>query len=146
MSMSVIMIMVCDMLNKIYWQIPGRVIVTEYAGAVSVDDLRDGGETMVQLMSIKGQEPSVHAIIDTSRRANTDDHTLIEESNIAAVQQALLAYPAAGWTIIIDPTSGRLNRWMRTLTGHAKQARYHICSSLDDALAFLSKQDATLAN
>ncbi|MAU12005.1 MAG: hypothetical protein CL607_19435 [Anaerolineaceae bacterium] len=137
---------VCDMLNKIYWEIPGRVIVTEYAGAVSVDDLRDGGETMVQLMTIKGQEPFVHAIIDTSRRANTDDHSLIEESTIAVVQQALLSYPAAGWTVIIDPTSGRLNRWMRTLTGQARQARYHICNSLDDALAFLNKQDTTLAN
>ena len=134
------------MLNKIYWQIPGRVIVTEYAGSVSVEDLRDGGETMVQLMSIKGQEPFVHAIIDTSKRANPDDHSLIEVTNIAAVQQTLLAYPYAGWTVIIDPSSGRFNRWVRKLTGHAKQARYHICSNLEHAISFLSQQDTTLTS
>lgn len=134
------------MLNKIYWQVPGRVIVTEYAGAVSVDDLVFGGETVVQLIDIKGQQPYVHAIIDTSKRANVDDASFLNEASIASIQQSLQTHPLAGWTVIIDPRSGRMNRWIRQLSGRAHQSHYHICGSLDDALAFLSKQDTTLTN
>jgi hypothetical protein len=134
------------MLNKIYWQIPGRVIVTEYAGSVSVDEIVYGGETIAQLIDIKGQQPYVHAIIDTSKRLNVDDTHLLDEANIATIQQPLRQHPLAGWTVIIDPNAGRMNRWLRQITGRSQQSHYHICGSLDDALAFLNKQDVTLVN
>lgn len=130
------------MLNKIYWEIPGRVIVTEFAGTVSAENLQDACEAVKQLIHLRGQAPHVHIVVDVSKRTQTTNAELFSPETICDVQADLKQNALAGWLIVIDPHTKRFERWLRRRSG--RSVNYLVCASMHEALDFLLREDKTL--
>ncbi|MDX2162130.1 MAG: hypothetical protein SF162_12450 [bacterium] len=125
------------MSTQTHWLIPGQVIYTRLDGIFT---LRDFQEMVAQIDSMGGGHPNahVHVIVDGTRI----ERTLLYPADIVRVMLNANWFRPGGW--VVGLTRNKVDGFLATLAVQVFGVRGHYVLTIDDALHFLSQQDAAL--
>jgi hypothetical protein len=132
------------MLKRVYWKIPTRLLVLEYAGVLTPQMMESGVHQANALLATEGVLP-VHSIFDMSGKAglSADFYNLKHLRNMFAAIGPGANHDA--WTVTIDPKPQGVLPSMATMTAQLARRRLQVTGSMAEALAFLYQQDSSLA-
>jgi hypothetical protein len=118
------------------WYLPGRVILSQNIGDVTVDDMMQVDQPLVDLIEA-GEAPLVHVIVDCSemgqapRRVKTFTETQWPK------------HDGLGWTIVVA-LNNRLLEFVAGTAARVLRMRVRFVRTLAEARAFLNDVDSTL--
>ncbi len=131
------------MSHRSYWYIPGRILLVEYSGVVTIDDLRASLDTMRQLGKTEAKPPYLHIIGDSSPRT-TLDKSLFSLKSLAAVTDLQEDKSMFGWTIHVDPSPNTTINFLLNSVAQIIKSRFRTFPAMESCLSFLNEMDATL--
>lgn len=132
---------------EVSWMIEGRVIYAR--GTDSVDDMAARNHIYLQMIEEAGQPPMVHVIVDytgaPSRNRLVGIHYYVDSPKLSLdeARSRLVAHPLLGWMVMVGAPNPSLKLAGRVLAAEGRYHRHH-CDTLEEAFAFLEKEDATL--
>lgn len=119
------------------WYVAKRIIVTTYTGNISIEDIHGQIEETRRL--INEGTPLIHSIIDLSKIDKWPPLNVVNEfraMDIEAVRERI------GWSIIV--ANNMVLKFGSSLFAPIFNLRQRIFTTVDEALAFLHENDATL--
>lgn len=128
------------MIGDVYWQIAGRVLVVEFTGVITIDDVRKSNQRIRNLVESDGKAAMVHVISDA--RTRTDIHK--ELRSLKNFKEASQTSDDTGWLIVVDPNPDIVLRFVVNTLSQLTSQRFRVMTSFDDATNFLYEMDATL--
>lgn len=118
---------------RVSWMQHGHIILIEFSGNVTLDDLREQLALTVE-MSESVDTPLVHTIVD-ALNVTSYPMSLKEYSKVYTRRAQNL-----GWTIFV--THHQILRFFSKLVTHFSDARYASVDSIDQALRYIAARDA----
>lgn len=128
------------MASSIAWLIPCRVILWEYSGDVSLEDVA-GGYQMVFRMFEEVQEGPVHFLVDFSEAGRV----LFKIEEIASLSIDPI-WPLVGWFVYVGQETNFYYRAITDMLATVRDTRMEWLPTREEGLAFLKAQDSTLSD
>jgi hypothetical protein len=128
------------MAYEIKWYVEGRIIYDRLYGDLTFDDAVQTSSILTDYLGRAAPLPLIHVIVDLSEMER-----MPLEVNLKRFNQAMqhMKAPNLGWTLMI--TSHPIARFLASTLTQIARARFRTFTSREEALAFLSDQDETLA-
>ena len=134
------------MLDQIYWRIPNRVLVMQYSGELSFEEFKTGVLAAHKMLA-EADIPTnslVHVINDVSRTSATRRNWM-QFSQVNSFMKSLPDQLITGWLVIVDSTPNPMASFIVSVVSQVTRTRFHVVTSMDEAIDYLSKVDLTLA-
>ncbi len=119
------------------WYVENRVILTRYTGIIRVEDIQ--GQIEETRVMIEQGTPLIHSIIDLSQIEKWPALNVVNEFRSTDIEQVR---ERIGWSVIV--ANNIVLKFGSALFAPIFNLRQRIFSTLDEALAFLSENDASL--
>jgi hypothetical protein len=116
------------------WYVEKRIFYQRFYGIIGLDDFRLSLEQTGQFMA-EGT-PLIHAIADL--RQIEKYPPMFDLTRMAR----RTGFPGIGWTVIV--VTNPVMRFIGSILTQFTVSHYHVASTLEDALDFLSSRDSTL--
>lgn len=130
------------------WYVPGRVLYG--AGSLDRDQMLARNRQFLEVMQAEGQPPQVHFLIDHNGRYTPRDllrppHLMHYYINLGddEIREKLVTHPLCGWVMSIGTPTTAL-KMAGAATSKRHQYQWKTVKTLDEALAFLKRQDESL--
>lgn len=120
------------MLDFVRWLVQGRVILVQFSGVLSLQDVHEMNAKAAVLMQ-QALPPHVHVIADGTRVTEFDKDLI----SIRTMHGALAKHPLVNWHIIVDPKPNPAMKFIGSTVFNLLGARMRVMTSIDEAMAFL---------
>jgi len=118
--------------------VPGQVMLAEIYGEVTWEDFENSCNEQMRLM--ENSDHDLMHIIAKMDRAESHPTSL---GRLNSIFKPLMTHPKYGWLVVIG-MNNRLTIFLTTTLAKIFKIRYHTEDSVEDAIAFLKRVDATL--
>lgn len=123
------------------WTIKGYVIFIRYSGDITMDDVREVRDRVVEMRDSTPGDHFIHHIAEIDN-AGTYPKSLGE---IASVARPFLTHPRMGYTVVVN-LSNPFARFLAEMLAKFTRMRYRSVSTFDDALSFLHSVDTSITH
>jgi hypothetical protein len=119
------------------WYIPGAIVLSEYSGAVTKDEIRESTLELIKLLA-STERPLVHTVTDISEVTEALPLTQV----IGAIRETNFK-PANGWHITVGEKSPMV-KFVSNLSRQLLRMRTRTFDTMEEALAFLRETDSSI--
>lgn len=126
-------------MTPVTWHTPGRILYDCPQGAITQEIAEASNDMILRLLNSQSNPPlgGIHLILDFQQATEIP-------RNLTNATQTLkyMRHPALGWTIMI--TENQIQRMFASVLAQIFRVRFKMVGSMEEALAFLYRQDPTL--
>jgi hypothetical protein len=120
------------MLDFVRWTVTGRVLLVQFSGLLTPDDVQQMN-TQAALLMEEALPPHVHVIVDGERVTKFASELM----NIRMLRSLLGKHPQVNWHIIVDPDPNPAMHFIGMAVFNLMRARLRVIATVDEAIAFL---------
>jgi hypothetical protein len=128
------------MIGESYWHVDGQVLVVEFIGVITLEDVKESNQRISELIDSGTRESMVHLIADARQR--TEIHK--ELRSLKNFKEASSSSDEMGWLIVVDPNPDVVLRFVVNALSQLTSQRFRVFTSFEDATDFLYEMDPTL--
>src|SRR4051794_23363672 len=121
------------MLDRVYWLIPGEILIFELSAVVMLQDVRDITEGMRTKIVDESQKPYVDVFLDVTNVTSYAAETM----NIKQLFGASEKNPRVRWNIIINPRPNPVVDFVVRTVCQLFKTQLSIIPTREAALAFI---------
>ncbi len=119
------------------WFVENKIIITDFIGDISLDDLKSSGMQVMQLLE-QSDSPLVHLITN-----ETDLLSLPSSIKEMSESSPFMKHPQMGWMIMYG-SEDRLAKFKAAIVTGIVQTRHRRFLTLQESLEFLVAMDKSL--
>ena len=131
------------MFEKVRWHVDGRILITEFSGIVSLEDVKKSSKLAVMMINNEKQPPATHIIADVSDVSKLDASILKLHPMREAITP-LLSNPHIGWLVLVDPEPNHVMLFIIKTITELTSRRMRVVPTLQQALHFIDDIDPTI--
>jgi hypothetical protein len=120
------------MLDFVRWIVQGRVLLVQFSGILSLEDVNQMNIRAAVLME-EALPPHVDVIANGTFVTQFDRNLV----NIRNLRGSLGKHPLVNWHIIVDPDPNPAMQFLGSMVFKLLGARYRVMDTIESALAFL---------
>lgn len=120
------------MLDFVRWLVQGRVMLVQFSGVLTLEDVQQMNEKAALLME-EAIPPHVDVIANGTYVTQFDRNLV----NVRNLRSSLGKHPMVNWHIIVDPDPNPAMQFLGSIVFKLLGARYRVMKTVDDALNFL---------
>jgi hypothetical protein len=132
-------------IKDVYWHTPGRILIAEYTGYVTPEDLDQSFVRIRAMVRQDGLPPYVHLIGDSSARTGFDP-ALFRLGTLTRITNVKEDKSQYGWVIAVDDEPNPILHFGISAVTQLTRSRYRMFRTQAEALAFLYEIDSTLVD
>jgi hypothetical protein len=122
---------------EITWYEKGRIVNARALGNLDLDEIADANRRISE--QVNQGKPPVHLFIDATAVGKVPTNL-----NQLKKGMEILNNPNLGWAILIG--ANPIAHFLATVISQVMKLNFTIVATTDDAVAFLARQDSTLAS
>jgi hypothetical protein len=127
------------MIDRMYWIVPGQIMVFEVAGEVLLEDVRELIDKMRSAIEAESQTHHIDVLLDVSRVTRYHPETM----NIRKLFGAVKKNNRVRWNIIVNPNPNPVVDFVIRTVSQLFKTQLSILPTIDDALAFIETKTAS---
>jgi len=120
------------MLDFVRWAVQGRVILMQFSGVLTLEDLKQM-DTQANILIQDALPPHIDAIFDVTDVTQFDSHLM----NIRNLKTTSIKNPIINWYISVTPQPNPAVIFVATMLFKVLGSRYRGMNTIDEALTFL---------
>lgn len=127
------------MLDRVYWLIPGEILMFELSNVIMLQDIKEITDEIRIKIETESQSPSVDVLLDVNRVTRYHPETLNIKKSVGAAEK----HPRVGWTIIINPHPNPVVDFVVRTVCQVFKTQLSIIPTREAAMAFIHTKQSS---
>lgn len=131
------------MFEKIYWYLDGRILMADFGGTASLEDVKKASKLALMMLNNENQPPMTHVIANVINVSNLDASILKLHPMREAITP-VLSNPHTGWFVLVDSEPDHVILFIIKTITELTSRRMRVVPTLQDALQFIDDIDPSI--